>query len=343
MILIAALASFVANAHRLNNYRFIQIAETGNIYNIESRLTTYFKGIGFKTVTYDEIADFTKKEKNELLFATYDYTIIEGASPLRLTLKNIRGEVIYQVAASGMAFTANGDMRIALNKIFQKMDQLNYKFKENNAAKRGESKVGSGVLISKNIVVTNYHVVNESDSVTVLFKENGITEKYTARILVYDKNNDLVLLSIKDSTYKRNDEIPYKVCGKVKDVGTSIFTMGYPMTNSLGQEVKITDGIISSKSGFEGDIVTYQITAPIHPGNSGGGLFDKKGNLIGITNSKVMQEENIGYAIKISYLLNLIDSAPIDIPIKQGDANENIELPELVRRYTPFVVIVTAN
>lgn len=52
--------------------------------------------------------------------------------------------------------------------------------------------------------------------------------------------------------------------------------MGYPLTSYMGEEVKITDGIISSKTGYEGDIVTYQISAPIQPGNSGGPLFDKK-------------------------------------------------------------------
>ena len=46
----------------------------------------------------------------------------------------------------------------------------------------------------------------------------------------------------------------------------------------MGKEIKITDGIISSKSGYDGDITTYQISAPIQGGNSGGPLFDDNGN-----------------------------------------------------------------
>lgn len=54
-----------------------------------------------------------------------------------------------------------------------------------------------------------------------------------------------------------------------------MFALGYPMSDILGEEIKVTDGIISSKTGYQGDVVTYQISVPIQPGNSGGPLFDK--------------------------------------------------------------------
>ena len=57
-----------------------------------------------------------------------------------------------------------------------------------------------------------------------------------------------------------------------------MFALGYPMSDILGEEIKVTDGIISSKTGYQGDVVTYQISVPIQPGNSGGPLFDKNGN-----------------------------------------------------------------
>ena len=85
------------------------------------------------------------------------------------------------------------------------------------------------------------------------------------------------------------------------------------MSDILGEEIKVTDGIISSKTGYQGDVVTYQISVPIQPGNSGGPLFDKNGNLVGITNEGVPDAQNVGYAIKVSYLKNLLDSAPTPI------------------------------
>ena len=77
----------------------------------------------------------------------------------------------------------------------------------------------------------------------------------------------------------------------------------------MGDEIKLTTGIISSKTGFQGDVSLYQISAPIQPGNSGGPLFDYQGNLVGIVNAKHKGAENVGYAIKTSYLKNLIESS----------------------------------
>ncbi len=87
----------------------------------------------------------------------------------------------------------------------------------------------------------------------------------------------------------------------------------------MGNEIKFTDGKISSKTGIQGDVTTYQISVPIQAGNSGGALFDYDGNLIGITsaglNREHFQSENVNYAIKSSYLKNLIDVLPISIRI----------------------------
>ena len=90
------------------------------------------------------------------------------------------------------------------------------------------------------------------------------------------------------------------------NVGENVFAMGYPRPGLQGEEVKVTDGIISSKTGFQNDNKTYQISAPIQPGNSGGPLFDNSGNLIGLTNSGIPSGDNVGYAIKISNLNNLL-------------------------------------
>ena len=116
--------------------------------------------------------------------------------------------------------------------------------------------------------------------------------------------------------------------------------MGYPLSTVLGKEVKITDGIISSKTGYEDDAVTYQISVPIQPGNSGGALFDKKGHLVGITNAGIPSAENVGYAIKSSYLLNLIESAPITIDLPKGVDLSQKEFTEVIKLYTPYVALI---
>lgn len=200
--------------------------------------------------------------------------------------------------------------------------------------------MGSGIMIADGIIVTNNHVIDGAKKIEIILTKKGERMTYGARVLCADKTNDLALLSIKDDKYKGFTPPSFRITPNVMDVGTPVFTMGYPMTNVLGEEIKVTDGIISSKSGYEGDIVTYQISAPIQPGNSGGALFDKNGNLIGITNAGVQSAENVGYAIKSSYLLNLIDSAPITIKVQIGKDNTAKELSELIKTLTPYVAYI---
>jgi V8-like Glu-specific endopeptidase len=72
--------------------------------------------------------------------------------------------------------------------------------------------------------------------------------------------------------------------------------------------IKVTDGIISSTTGIGDDEKYYQISVPIQAGNSGGPLFNKDGNIVGITtaslNSKALTIQNVNYALKSFYLLN---------------------------------------
>lgn len=198
---------------------------------------------------------------------------------------------------------------------------------------------GSGVVISGNIIATNYHVIKDENQIGVVFNENDGAKEYTAKILCVDKQNDLALLSIKDSKYKPIENVPYTIASNLVDVGTKVFSMGYPLTQYLGDEIKTTDGIISSKTGYQGDMTSYQISAPIQPGNSGGALFDLKGNLIGITSAGVQAADNVGYAIKSSYLLNLIESAPIEISVPKA-TNVSSSISSLVKKYTPYIVYI---
>ena len=199
---------------------------------------------------------------------------------------------------------------------------------------------GSGILLSDKVIVTNNHVIEDAERIEVAFNVGGTAESYKAKVLVTDKTNDLALLVIKDDKFKVLPSAPYNIVQGTVDVGTSIFTMGYPMSQILGDEVKVTDGIISAKSGYEGDITTYQISAAIQPGNSGGALFDKKGNLVGITNAGITGADNIGYAIKTSYLLNLIDNSPIDITIPHSNSTNGDDLPTLIKKFKPYVAVV---
>jgi len=64
-----------------------------------------------------------------------------------------------------------------------------------------------------------------------------------------------------------------------------VFTVGYPVTDILGEELKFTDGVISSLSGVGDDAAFVQITVPLQPGNSGGPLVNNAGEVVGVVTS----------------------------------------------------------
>ena len=164
-------------------------------------------------------------------------------------------------------------------------------------------------------MVTNYHVANEASTIEIFGIDGDFTKGYKAKIIGKDKVCDIVLLQLEDVNNRAYWEaIPYSIKIGMSDVGESIYALGYPLIGTMGEEVKLTTGVISARSGFDGDVTTYQISAPIQPGNSGGPMFDEKGNLVGIICAKHQGAENAGYAIKTSYLYNLIEStANLDI------------------------------
>jgi len=202
---------------------------------------------------------------------------------------------------------------------------------------------GSGFFISeKGYIATNYHVIKDAESIQVVYFEKGIKRVYKARVIKSDKQNDLSIIKIDDPTYKNILKIPYFFSTSIADVGTSVFALGYPMLNLMGEEIKFTDGKISSKTGFQGDITVYQISVPIQPGNSGGPLFDNDGNLIGITSSGLRKDisDNVNYAIKTTYLKNLIDVLPEKIDIPNDKLLSTKSLTDKIKILTDYIPII---
>ena len=167
---------------------------------------------------------------------------------------------------------------------------------------------GTGFALKEGYIVTNYHVIDGAERISVKGVNGNFNSAYSASVVCHDANHDLAIIKITDSRFPGFERIPYQVKTNSSEVGEDVYVLGYPLTATMGDEIKYTTGVISSKTGFQGDISLYQISAPIQPGNSGGPLFDSKGSLIGIVSSKHSGAENVGYAIKTSYLQSLIDS-----------------------------------
>ena len=162
---------------------------------------------------------------------------------------------------------------------------------------------GSGVIISQDgYILTNNHVINGANSVKVRLRDGT---EYDATIIGSDSDNDIALLKVSatglsPATFGDSNSLA---------VGDYVVAIGNPL-GELG--VTVTDGIISAlarKVTIEDTQMTLlQTNAQVNPGNSGGGLFNANGELVGIVNAKqsATEVEGIAFAIPINNVLDIL-------------------------------------
>lgn len=121
---------------------------------------------------------------------------------------------------------------------------------------------GTGFALTSHYIVTNYHVIEDAKSISVQGINGNFNNKYSATVVASDKFNDLALLRVNGVTIT-SANIPYSVKTTTSDVGEDVFVLGFPLTTTMGDEVKLTTGVVSSKTGFQGDVSQYQISAPV--------------------------------------------------------------------------------
>lgn len=228
--------------------------------------------------------------------------------------------------------------------LFIKMDKSNSNSSSNSGQPRLTEKwSGTGFALKNGYTVTNYHVVDGARNIEIYGVNGDFQNGIKATIVGSDKVNDIALLKISDENFKYKQEIPYGIKTQMSDVGESVYVLGYPLTTTMGEEIKLTDGIISSRTGFEGDVALYQISAPIQPGNSGGPLFDKDGNVIGIVCAHHKGAENVSYAIKTSYLKNLAESITTGSILPNSNRVRNFQLKDQVKQIRNFVYLIKCS
>ncbi len=173
---------------------------------------------------------------------------------------------------------------------------------------RTPSGLGSGFFINADgYLITNFHVIEgETEiSVEVYRQTSGLLDRETykqVKIVAINKFHDLALLRIED---KNAPKFKFVTLGSADEltVGESVFAIGSP----LGLERTVTEGILSTKTReLEGELY-LQTTAQINPGNSGGPLFNMAGEVVGVTNMKIMFGEGLGFAIPVELVKNFLD------------------------------------
>ena len=201
---------------------------------------------------------------------------------------------------------------------------------------------GSGIALGTKVIATNNHVVDGATHLYVYFPETKT--RYKAETISVDATNDLALVRITDPSFHGFPSIQYGFKKDVEDVGTEVFVLGYPRVDTMGEEVKLTTGVVSSRSGFQGNQSQYQVSAPVQPGNSGGPLFNDSGELIGIVSAKHTDgAENVSYAVKLSYLNDLVLRSGERIDLDKNSQIVSQKLSEKCKAVIPCTVMVVAD
>ncbi|WP_299702789.1 serine protease [uncultured Pontibacter sp.] len=174
---------------------------------------------------------------------------------------------------------------------------------------------GTGFAISPDgYIVTSSHVIQGADSILI---ENKAGLKYKVTEVHRNTEYDLTILKIEDPSFAGFSKLPYTFKTAASDLGERVYTLGFPR-----EDIVFGEGSLSSASGFEGDTTSYQISIPLNPGNSGGPLLDDKGNVIGVINGKQAGQEGAAFAVKSTYLLQMVTE------MQEKNAGSTVSMPQ---------------
>jgi S1-C subfamily serine protease len=208
-------------------------------------------------------------------------------------------------------------------------------------AKLGAYTSGTGFFVAPHNIVTNAHVVEGCRDITVAHASRS----ERGRLIAADKANDLALIDVPGlettSIPTLRDDIR---------VGEQVATYGYPLSNLLPSSGNFTLGHVSAIAGIGDDSRFVQISTPIQPGNSGGPLMDKAGNVVGIIVAKLNASaffsqfrdlpQNVNFAIKTSVLRAFLSSRNVSTQTKapNSDRQESEALAAIGQRVAVFIV-----
>lgn len=159
---------------------------------------------------------------------------------------------------------------------------------------------GSAFLINtKGLLVTNAHVLRNAKGIIVA---NNKGKEFKAQILNIDTEKDLALIKIDDAEFQALNNIPYSIRKSSTDIAEPIFTLGYPRN-----EIVYGEGYLSAQYGYNRDTLCWQIAVAANPGNSGGPVFNRNGEIIGVLSTKDANAEGVVFAVRSKYIHQLVE------------------------------------
>ena len=294
--------------------------------------TTIWLGFGDKTYAY--IAFTNPKWKSINRNGEYQLRLITGRRAWVGTFAGFERTGEKGIYSSGLKaeflddFAAAGGVRVFLNQkpisalsLAGSRDALNqviscqktYLEASGGApekGKKGGESSGTGFFVSNDgHIVTNNHVIEGCKAIDVTPVGSRATSAY---VVSRDKTNDLAIIKT---------TMPPTVLPAIRSqprLGEPVYVFGFPLTGLLATSGNFTTGTVTAVSGMGDDTRFLQISAPVQPGNSGGPLIDKFGNVVGVIVAKLDAlklaaltkdiPQNVNFAIKSNIALNFLES-----------------------------------
>ena len=268
-------------------------------------------------ISNSEEADEQKQGKLLRLWTKYKRTMTIAASIAGITALFI-SLLMTQFSPAASNKNVIQELSRKINVLEKKTNVLNAELKKDQslpvtAVTRTFTTGGSGFLIDgRGYLVTNAHILKGKG---VVVNNNGTD--LTATIAYIDKEKDLALLKIDDESFKPVSSLPYSFKRSSFDLGADIYTLGYPR-----DVIVYNSGYISATSGHEGDTSSLQISLPANPGNSGGPVLNKNGEIVGILSARETDAEGVVFAVKSKEIYDMLND------LKQQDTSyQSIKMP----------------
>ena len=282
----------------------------------------------------------SKETKVVRLWLKYRKVIAVAASIAGITALSISSLTSYYAPRTPNTRLENLDRKISM--LVQGQKSINDKLNKTTQAKVpvvADFKLGgTGFMIDpKGYIVTNAHVIGNS---TVVIVQNNKGHDFNAQIVYISPNADLAFLKIVDSDYKVAPSLPYAISKGNIELGEAIFTLGYPR-----DEIVYGEGYLSAKTGYRGDTLACQIAVAANPGNSGGPVIDKNGEVIGVLSNRQSQAQGEVFAIRSKSIFTALEEMKADtslatIHVSANSAVKNMERVQQIKKIQEFIYLV---
>ena len=211
---------------------------------------------------------------------------------------------------------------------------------------QSKQQVATGFFVSDaGYLVTAYHAIEGLPDVRVVMSPRQILQ---ARTIKFDQEADLALLKVDAIT-----PFVYLSHSNAVPAGMDVITLGYPQVSVLGITTKITRGIVNSGRGMRDDPNSFQFSAEVQKGNSGGPLVGPGGMVVGVVRSKLdaikMSKatsdlpQNVNFATKSSVLIKFLAGTPGIPSTRRLNPRDQVNPVQLYEELKPAIVPVIAD